>query len=210
MRDGAAEPGTVGSARRRRRGIFLVLRRPAPSRPPNAHDHSRHARSSPRLPLRQPQHRPQADGARISRCSSATSTRRRPRCSRATSFPARRSCSAARRSRRHAARDRRQQQGAATSPPARAASRTRAAWPPPPPPSSAPTPDRVLVSSTGVIGVPLPIEKIERGLRGMAAELQDDPDGRRRRHHDHRHAPEGAVARRSATRRSPGSPRARA
>ncbi|MDQ3809943.1 MAG: bifunctional glutamate N-acetyltransferase/amino-acid acetyltransferase ArgJ [Chloroflexota bacterium] len=35
--------------------------------------------------------------------------------------------------------------------------------------------DRVLVSSTGLIGVPLPIEVIERGLRGMAAELQDDP-----------------------------------
>jgi glutamate N-acetyltransferase/amino-acid N-acetyltransferase len=37
------------------------------------------------------------------------------------------------------------------------------------------SPDRVLVSSTGVIGVRLPIEKIEIGLRGMAAELQDDP-----------------------------------
>jgi glutamate N-acetyltransferase/amino-acid N-acetyltransferase len=37
------------------------------------------------------------------------------------------------------------------------------------------TPDRVLVSSTGVIGVPLPIEKIEAGLVGMAAELQTDP-----------------------------------
>ncbi len=37
------------------------------------------------------------------------------------------------------------------------------------------TPDRVLVSSTGVIGVPLPIEKIERGLRGMSADLTDDP-----------------------------------
>ena len=37
------------------------------------------------------------------------------------------------------------------------------------------TPDRVLVSSTGVIGVPLPIEKIERGLQGMARELQQDP-----------------------------------
>ncbi len=36
-------------------------------------------------------------------------------------------------------------------------------------------PGHVLVSSTGVIGVPLPIEKIERGLRGMATELQDDP-----------------------------------
>jgi glutamate N-acetyltransferase / amino-acid N-acetyltransferase len=33
----------------------------------------------------------------------------------------------------------------------------------------------VLVSSTGVIGVRLPIEKIEQGIVGMAAELQDDP-----------------------------------
>src|SRR5215212_2542943 len=37
------------------------------------------------------------------------------------------------------------------------------------------TPDRVLVSSTGVIGVRLPIEIIERGVRGMAGELVDDP-----------------------------------
>ena len=37
------------------------------------------------------------------------------------------------------------------------------------------TPDQVLVSSTGVIGVPLPIEKIEHGVVGMAADLQDDP-----------------------------------
>jgi glutamate N-acetyltransferase/amino-acid N-acetyltransferase len=35
--------------------------------------------------------------------------------------------------------------------------------------------DRVLVSSTGVIGLELPIAAIERGLRGMMAELQDDP-----------------------------------
>jgi glutamate N-acetyltransferase/amino-acid N-acetyltransferase len=34
---------------------------------------------------------------------------------------------------------------------------------------------RVLVSSTGVIGVPLPIEKIERGMTGLAAELGNDP-----------------------------------
>jgi len=33
----------------------------------------------------------------------------------------------------------------------------------------------MLVSSTGVIGVSLPIEKIEQGLRGMAADLQRDP-----------------------------------
>ena len=33
----------------------------------------------------------------------------------------------------------------------------------------------VLVSSTGVIGVPLPIDKIEAGIRGMSAELQSDP-----------------------------------
>jgi glutamate N-acetyltransferase/amino-acid N-acetyltransferase len=37
------------------------------------------------------------------------------------------------------------------------------------------TPDRVLVSSTGVIGVPLPVEKIEVGLRGMTADLVPDP-----------------------------------
>ena len=37
------------------------------------------------------------------------------------------------------------------------------------------TPDKVLVSSTGVIGVPLPIDTIENGVRGMSAELGDDP-----------------------------------
>ena len=37
------------------------------------------------------------------------------------------------------------------------------------------SPDRVLVSSTGVIGVPLPIEKIEAGVVGMTADLQSDP-----------------------------------
>ncbi len=37
------------------------------------------------------------------------------------------------------------------------------------------TPDRVLVSSTGVIGVQLPIEKIEAGVVGMATDLQLDP-----------------------------------
>jgi glutamate N-acetyltransferase / amino-acid N-acetyltransferase len=35
--------------------------------------------------------------------------------------------------------------------------------------------DMVLVSSTGVIGVQLPIEKIEAGVVGMSSELQDDP-----------------------------------
>ena len=35
--------------------------------------------------------------------------------------------------------------------------------------------DRVLVSSTGVIGVPLPIGKIEQGIAGIASELQSDP-----------------------------------
>ena len=39
----------------------------------------------------------------------------------------------------------------------------RVAWRPRPRPSSGTTADRVLVSSTGVIGVPLPIEKIEAG-----------------------------------------------
>jgi glutamate N-acetyltransferase / amino-acid N-acetyltransferase len=37
------------------------------------------------------------------------------------------------------------------------------------------TPEHVLVSSTGVIGVPLPIDLIERGIRGMAMDLRDDP-----------------------------------
>lgn len=36
-------------------------------------------------------------------------------------------------------------------------------------------PEHILVSSTGVIGVQLPIEKIERGIVGMAQELTDDP-----------------------------------
>jgi glutamate N-acetyltransferase/amino-acid N-acetyltransferase len=36
-------------------------------------------------------------------------------------------------------------------------------------------PERVLVSSTGVIGVPLPIDRIENGLRGMKQTLQQDP-----------------------------------
>jgi len=36
-------------------------------------------------------------------------------------------------------------------------------------------PENVLVSSTGVIGVPLPIDRIERGIRGIAADLQDNP-----------------------------------
>lgn len=35
--------------------------------------------------------------------------------------------------------------------------------------------DRVLVSSTGVIGVPLPILMIEAGIPGIASELQHDP-----------------------------------
>jgi glutamate N-acetyltransferase/amino-acid N-acetyltransferase len=35
--------------------------------------------------------------------------------------------------------------------------------------------DRVLVSSTGVIGVPLPIDKIVKGIAGIGAELQPDP-----------------------------------
>jgi glutamate N-acetyltransferase / amino-acid N-acetyltransferase len=34
---------------------------------------------------------------------------------------------------------------------------------------------RVLVSSTGVIGVPLPIDRIETGLRGMSADLVAEP-----------------------------------
>lgn len=35
--------------------------------------------------------------------------------------------------------------------------------------------EEVLMSSTGIIGVQLPIDRIEAGLQGIAAELQDDP-----------------------------------
>jgi glutamate N-acetyltransferase/amino-acid N-acetyltransferase len=35
--------------------------------------------------------------------------------------------------------------------------------------------ENVLVSSTGVIGVPLPIDLIERGIRGISADLQENP-----------------------------------
>jgi len=37
------------------------------------------------------------------------------------------------------------------------------------------SPELVLMSSTGVIGVPLPIEKVEEGIRGMAEGLGPDP-----------------------------------
>ncbi|HVT41077.1 MAG TPA: bifunctional glutamate N-acetyltransferase/amino-acid acetyltransferase ArgJ [Gemmatimonadaceae bacterium] len=37
------------------------------------------------------------------------------------------------------------------------------------------SPSRILVSSTGVIGAQLPIEKVERGLSGISRELQSDP-----------------------------------
>lgn len=37
------------------------------------------------------------------------------------------------------------------------------------------TPERILVSSTGVIGVPLLIEKIESGIIGITHDLQNDP-----------------------------------
>ena len=37
------------------------------------------------------------------------------------------------------------------------------------------TADKVLVSSTGIIGIPLPIDRIERGFDGMGREMQDDP-----------------------------------
>jgi glutamate N-acetyltransferase/amino-acid N-acetyltransferase len=52
--------------------------------------------------------------------------------------------------------------------------RTRAAWPPRRPPSRAPA-DRVLVSSTGVIGVQLPVEKIEAGIGAWRRTSSDDP-----------------------------------
>ena len=58
--------------------------------------------------------------------------------------------------------DRREQQGQQRRDGRSWASRTRVAWRLPPRPSSGRTPEHVLVSSTGVIGVPLPIEMIEQ------------------------------------------------
>jgi glutamate N-acetyltransferase / amino-acid N-acetyltransferase len=57
-------------------------------------------------------------------------------------------------------------------------------------------PQHVLVSSTGVIGMPLPIEKIESGLRGMSADLVHRSPRRCAGHHDYGHAPESAFRRR--------------
>lgn len=38
------------------------------------------------------------------------------------------------------------------------------------------SPHEVLTASTGVIGVPLPLDKVEAGLKGLAADLADDSD----------------------------------
>jgi glutamate N-acetyltransferase / amino-acid N-acetyltransferase len=55
------------------------------------------------------------------------------------------------------------------------------------------TPDRVLVSSTGVIGVPLPIDRIERGSAGWRPSSRTDPLVGAPRDHDHGHLSQGGV-----------------
>ena len=53
-------------------------------------------------------------------------------------------------------------------------------------------PDHVFVASTGVIGEPLPAERIVAALDGLAAGLSADAAERAAaRDHDHRHLPEG-------------------
>jgi glutamate N-acetyltransferase / amino-acid N-acetyltransferase len=71
------------------------------------------------------------------------------------------------------------------------------------------TPDRVLVSSTGVIGVPLADQDDRAGIPGIAGRVAGRSARGCRRHHDHRHTPRRCPAR-WATPRSPGWPRARA
>ena len=50
----------------------------------------------------------------------------------------------------------------------------------------------VLPFSTGVIGEPLPVEKIEAALGDALADLSEGNCCRRHRHHDHRHPAQGA------------------
>ncbi len=64
--------------------------------------------------------------------------------------------------------------------------------------------EQVLVASTGVIGVALPIDKIRAGLPGARARARSRSGARgRTRHHDHRSVPQGGGRRasRSAARR---------
>ena len=95
--------------------------------------------------------------------------------------------------RRPSPRDRRQQQGEQRRHRRGGTRRTLDAWLRPQPLSAARRRDRILVSSTGVIGVPLPIEKIESGLRGMTRRLDRRSAGRRARHHDDGQPSEGAL-----------------
>ena len=76
-------------------------------------------------------------------------------------------------------------------------------------------PQAVFPSSTGIIGVPLPVEKVRAALPALSAAVGDTLGPlrqRRRRHHDHRHAAQDRPRhrRRSTAGRSasPASPRA--
>ena len=60
--------------------------------------------------------------------------------------------------------------------------------------------DEVLVCSTGVIGVGLPLDRVERGITSAAAALGRDGHSGRARDHDDRSRPEGA----RGSRRDPG------
>ena len=64
-------------------------------------------------------------------------------------------------------------------------------------------PSEVFLASTGVIGEPLPHEKLIAALPGAACERcgADALGGRRARHHDHRHLPQGRDAHRADRRR---------
>ena len=100
---------------------------------------------------------------------------RRRRSSRETSFRARRSCWDERRSAAACSGRSSRTASTATSRRGPRAWSRLGGWRPPRRKRSGPTASRVLVSSTGVIGVRLPIETIEAGLVGMSQDLVADP-----------------------------------
>ena len=160
-------------------------------------DHDRRRRDGEGLPRRRRSARASRPrGSSTSRSSCPTRRRRRRPCSRRTKCRRRRSSSARSICRSPAASSARSSSTAAARTRARATSAwpTRARWRPRPPGSSAVPSEQVLVASTGVIGVNLPMDKLRsrhpagvRGAVGVAGSTG------RAGHHDHGSVPEGVV-----------------
>ena len=66
-------------------------------------------------------------------------------------------------------------------------------------PRSASPPESTFTASTGVIGVPLPVEKIIQGLPRLVRVAERELRARGRGDHDHRHAPQGRARGRSTS-----------